>query len=108
MQIVVQKSESASNLIAMIRPLLNCYKKIQSSPIVESLQEGPAFDQRLKTVLESKIFKKKIHLGKSPLNFSRLEHTASLISKHVEIYHVYAWFCIDAIIYCFPRSFNFV
>lgn len=77
LQVVVQKSESAQNLIAMIRPLLNCYRKIQSSSIMESLQEGRAFDQRLKALLETRLFKKKINIGMHICCFLFLHHLIS-------------------------------
>ena len=48
----------------MVQPLLSCYKRIQSSSLMESLQEGRTFDQRIKTLLEAKLLKKRIDLDK--------------------------------------------
>ena len=49
--------------MSMIFPLLKCFNHNQSSSLTESLQEGRSFSQRLKTMLEVKLFKKKINLG---------------------------------------------
>ena len=61
---LVSKIEDAEILVAIIRPLFACYVKIQSSSLMELLQEGRTFDQRLRTLLETKLLKKKLHLGK--------------------------------------------
>lgn len=50
-------------LVAIVRPLLGCYVKIQSSSLMELLQEGRTFDQRLRTLLEMKLLKKKFPLA---------------------------------------------
>ena len=55
--------EDPEILIAIIRPLYTCYIKIQSSSLMELLQEGRTFDQRLRTLMETKLLKKRIHLG---------------------------------------------
>lgn len=42
-------------IIPLFRPLLFCLKKVSSSSICQSLPEGRTFQQRLKSLIETKV-----------------------------------------------------
>lgn len=63
MQAIVSRNTSSGYLmVPMFTPLLRCLKRCTTSIMIGSLQEGKVFENRLKTLFESKLSKEKFHL----------------------------------------------
>ena len=60
--IVSRNSTTGYLMVPMFTPLLRCLKKCIGSTFIRSLQEGRAFENRLKGLFEAKLCKEKFHL----------------------------------------------
>jgi hypothetical protein len=62
LEVFIHRNEDTSILLPMFFPLLFCLKKITNSSIVQSLQEGRTFEQRVRSVIENKLCKAKFSI----------------------------------------------
>jgi hypothetical protein len=62
LEAIISKNSASSVLVPMIAPLLQCIRRVSSSTLIGSMQEGRAFLGRLRAVFESRICKEKFHL----------------------------------------------
>jgi hypothetical protein len=62
LEVIIQKCDKSEQLLPMFLPLLICLRKVQSSTFTQSLQEGRAFEQRLRILISEKLNQKRFHL----------------------------------------------
>jgi hypothetical protein len=55
LEVFLHRNENALLVLPMFRPLLFCLKKVTASSLSKSLQEGRAFQQRLRSLIEAKV-----------------------------------------------------
>lgn len=60
----LSRNEDPETILPMFSPFLKCYSKVFGSSIIQNIEEGRNFTQKLKVLIESKLNKSKLRLPK--------------------------------------------
>lgn len=87
LEVITHRCEDGNVLFSLIRPLFMSFKKTLASTLVNSIQEGRAFEQRLQTFIEQKLCKKKLHLNiaESSIDDSEEESEDQITTEDISI-----------------------